>query len=245
MRIRVVTFHTTDDRWAHKPHPLGGLKPPHSSLIPIFARSVRKSNPNARLELLTDETTVIPGAQFDALIRRRLDHEFLMLERLRAQTELLRTAEDGDLIAFLDTDTIVLQDLRKVFVESFDIGVTIRDNPQFDFERRMPYNNGVIFAKAGPNKAALRFFEHLQDRLEALPPAAWAWSGNQFVVRDVLGVHAPSTLIVTDHASVKVFPCSSHNYTPNSPGENLETKLLLHFRGDAKHLMEQYGYLAD
>ena len=60
MRLRVVTFHTSNDRWS-LPHPLGGSKAPRTELVPLFVASVRATNPLASLEIITDLKTKLDG----------------------------------------------------------------------------------------------------------------------------------------------------------------------------------------
>jgi hypothetical protein len=226
-----------------EPHPIGGTKAPFTELIPLFVASARRVHPPVSLEIVTDQDTSLPDG-FDVVWRRNIDLSALMLERARAQEELTRGASRGDAIAFLDTDTLILRDLRHVFDESFDVGVTIRDNPIHDFERRMPYNNGVIFADCSRSGAASSYFSAVRNAIEELDESLWAWSGNQFVVRDALGHHPPGSTIERFGARVRVFACTTHNYTPAVVGEDLEGKHLLHFRGDAKALMPQFARTA-
>lgn len=239
MTIRIVTFHTDDDRWERTPHPLGGRKSPRSDLVPLFVASVRISNPRASLELITDESTrALPG--FDRVHRLSLDNEFIMLERLRGQCDLIAKAAPDDQIAFLDTDTIVLRPLADVFDSTFDVGVTIRDRPKFSFERAMPYNNGVIFVSLNIHGAALTYFLRKLAALEASGRETWAWSGNQLVVLDILGRRPAHSIVRVGGARIKIFSCSTHNYAPEGRGEDIRDKIILHFRGDAKSLMLDY-----
>ncbi|MGR0188387.1 hypothetical protein [Azospirillum aestuarii] len=164
-----------------------------------------------------------------------------MLERLRAQERLLSEADAETAFAFLDTDTLVLKELSEVFSTTFDVGVTIRDRPRHHFEVTMPYNNGVIFAKENRAHSANAYFSHIRKMLESSPAESWAWSGNQFVVRDLLGIRAPGETTFAGGARVHIFPCTTHNYTPFVPGEDLTEKYIVHFRGEAKPLMRHYA----
>lgn len=200
----------------------------------------RRFHPYLSLEIITDQHTHLPDG-FDVVWRRDINQSALMLDRARAQEELTRDASREDVIAFLDTDTLILKDLCEVFDASFDVGVTIRDNPIHDFERRMPYNNGVIFVDCSRSGAASSYFTALRKAIEQLDESLWAWSGNQFVVRDALGHHPPGSTINRFGARIRVFACTTHNYTPAADGEALNGKYILHFRGDAKHLMPLFA----
>jgi hypothetical protein len=167
-----------------------------------------------------------------------------MMERLRAQCALLADAEPNDLIAFLDTDIMVLRCLRQVFEHPFDVGVTIRDRPKFNFERTMPYNNGVIFVRSDLARSALGYFVKKLAVLEELGPPTWAWTGNQLAVLQLLGRVEPGSTLQVGRCRVRVFPCSQYNYTPEGPDERVSGQFILHFRGDAKALMANYARLA-
>jgi hypothetical protein len=185
--------------------------------------------------------TTIAAAQFDLIHRFAIDQEILMLERLRAQTDLLAAARAQDKMVFIDTDTLVLRDLFGAFETSYDIGVTIRDQPKFHFERVMPYNNGVILVNCKRPSCARAFFYKLTSALEGAPFEWRAWSGNQFIVRDTLGVRSPGSIVRIGNTLIKVFSCGEYNYTPVTAGEDVRSRAILHFRGEAKPLMQTYA----
>jgi hypothetical protein len=61
--------------------------------------------------------------------------------KLKKWVEELRLCDDGDNIALMDCDMLILNDFFDVFDENFDIGYTKRTNSKW------PLNGGVIFVK--------------------------------------------------------------------------------------------------
>lgn len=57
----------------------------------------------------------------------------------------LQSAVDGDTL-FLDTDTIIMQDVSAVFKQSFDVAVAARP-PDWD-HKEAPFNQGVVFSRS-------------------------------------------------------------------------------------------------
>jgi len=105
----------------------------------------------------------------------------------------------------------------------------------------MPYNNGVIIINRYSYEKALNYFDILINRVNDMPQDAKGWSGNQWAVRDFLGVHKAGENVVCKELKFHIFPCSQYNYTPEKPNEDLSDKYLLHFRGEAKNLFLPYA----
>jgi len=61
--------------------------------------------------------------------------------KLEKWVEELRLCDDGDCIALMDCDMLVLSDFFDIFDENFDIGYTKRTNSKW------PLNGGVLFIK--------------------------------------------------------------------------------------------------
>lgn len=242
MTVHVITFHSTKSTWHETPHPYGGLRRPHTELIALFLESIRTWEPDGIVTLLTDAESSISGG-FDNVLRCDFLQSELMLARLRMQRTAIEVlGKQRGLIALLDTDTLLIAKLSDVFDGTFDVGITVRDRPVEAFEVAMPYNNGVILVDCRERlSAVLEYFDELISRVEAMEKDLHAWSGNQFAVKELVGVHAAGATISIGRTRIRVFPCSTYNYTPRSPTENVSGKKVLHFKGEYKHLMAQYA----
>lgn len=236
----VLTFHTKHATWQTNPHPIGGLKALASELIPLFVESIRMAMPSAKIHLITDKTSQF-GNDFDFVHRFSIDQDKLMLERLRCQISVLEQLPTTEQVCLLDTDTLILKPLRHIFAYDFDVAVTIRDKPRLHFEFTMPYNNGVIFVNLKNRNAVLAYFQAVMSETEKMPAKYHAWSGNQFAVRKLLGTCESNRTLRIANTKVRVLPCSSFNFTPVSDSDALDGVFILHFRGDAKPLMERYA----
>ncbi len=238
--MRFVTFHTTKETWTTRPHPYGGLRRPHTELIDYFLASVRATHPEARVTMLTDRDSPL-SAGFDDVVRGDVPQQRLTLARVEMQRAYLGSDAERTPVVLLDTDTLVVRSLGDVFDGSFDVGVTIRDAPRLPVEIEMPYNIGVMFVDRTRLDAALSFLEALIERAARMPDDLHAWSGVQYAARDILGRRAVGETVRVGEARVRIFPCTTHNYTPLAPGEQIEGKYVLHFKGQRKELMEQYS----
>lgn len=208
----------------------------------MFIRSVRATTPTAKIHLVTNETSSFSN-DFDCIHRFPVAQNSLMLERLKYQIAIIETLPQAERVCLLDTDILVLKPLDELFDGSFDVAVTIRDDPKYHFEFTMPYNNGVILLDLKNKSAVLEYLRRIQSRVKEMPLQFHAWSGNQFAVKDILGERELNSVFSIGAARVVVLPCSTHNYTPATKGEILPDVHILHFRGDAKPLMRDYAHL--
>jgi hypothetical protein len=238
--LKIVTFHTSAETWADDPHPLAGNPTPRPDLILLFAESIRRSNPDARLVLLTDFKTDVPGI-FDHIERAPIKQEELMTERFRMQRNWLRRMSRPTNVAFVDTDTLILEDLSQVFEQTFRLGVTVRDVVRFPWEVVGPYNAGVIFARpiGAPSDGAVH--DALIELIERMEREYSAWCGGQLAMRDLLGRRQPAEVVSIRGVDVRIFSCTTHNYRPTDIGEDIDDRLILHFCGTAKPLITSYA----
>jgi hypothetical protein len=234
--IDFVTFHTTDAYWeTHVSPHVCTVKPAQTHLLEFFVKSVRRSNPKGRAVLLTDITSAIPDV-FDRVSRHEVHQPSIMLDRFRAQLKFLLECPTPSHKVFMDSDTLVLTDLRSVFDEPFDLGVTIRDNALHPWERDMPYNMGVIFVNTTRLRNVCLLYDELIHRVERMEPDLWAWAGNQIAIRDFMAQQDKLNAI-----HVAVFPCSIYNYTPRTTSESVSERRILHFAGAAKTMMIEFA----
>ena len=242
MTLTVATFHVPSHRFAIEPHRYGGIRVPHTDLIPLFVSAIRRSSPQARLVLLSCDASIGTANLFDVVLNFQIDEDHLMLERLRCQ-RALRAMTNGS-IAFLDTDVLVFRPLEEVFRMNFDLAITVRDEPRHSREIHMPYNNGVWFLKGEKRADELGYFDHLIATNEAMPEDAYAWGGNQLAVVQSFGRREAWDRFSKFGLDVLVLPCTQFNHAPNSPDDVWENRHIMHFHGSYKNLMRRYADLA-
>ncbi len=237
--VTVVTFHAPTFLWTERPHRFGGVRLPHTDLVPSFIASIRRFTPDSSIHLIATESAAIDPMNVDTFDVQNIDPARLMLQRLVQQRRALAQIEGP--VAFLDTDILVLRPLSPIFDGTFDIAVTIRDQPRHDFEHSMPYNNGVWFCHGSNRQLELDYLDCLIELNSAMEPEAHAWSGNQFAVRDLLGNRTSGERFLHNDLRVSVLPCSTFNYAPERAEEDISSRHILHFRGEAKCLMKTYA----
>lgn len=108
-----------------------------------MARSVREHMPGVEVVQFTDDLSR-PIDGVDAALR--------LPRGPMAQLRMQHHANvSGDWL-FVDTDVLVQQDVRDVFMKDFDIAIAERDwdhlKPANGFTERMPHNMGVVFSRS-------------------------------------------------------------------------------------------------
>lgn len=133
----------------------------------------------------------------------------------------------------LDTDIIVLKDLREVFNKGYDFDVAltrrygkILDQDGIDIVAYMPYNTGVMFSR---NR---QFWKDAYKALLKMPESAHKWWGDQLSVR---------LAVESNRYNVLELNCDEYNYSPNSEKENKDV-YVLHFKGKRKDWMLNGNY---
>lgn len=191
----------------------------------LMVKSVLKAMPGVEIVQLTDMVTPqIKGVS--SVIRKPYDG-LLMTFRMQHLAELT-----GDWIT-LDTDIIVLKDLRSVFAKDypFDVALTRRygkilDKDGIDIVAHMPYNTGVMFSR---NR---QFWKDAYKALLRMPASAHQWWGDQLSVR---------LAAESNRYSVLELNCDEYNYSPDKEGEKKDV-FVLHFKGKRKDWMLNGDY---
>ncbi|MEY3466391.1 MAG: hypothetical protein RL603_1991 [Pseudomonadota bacterium] len=248
--VDLVTFHVD------LPESPSGMHEPSEYVANLFdwLRSARAVAPQARTILLTDESTEIPShLTFDLVLRRPIDRERLMYERMRVQAEYLAVREADRESVLLDSDAVINADPVGLFRSDFDVGLTWRDG-----FAAAPFNGGVIVVPAGERGA--RFFVEALEcyaELASRPNIAGsfdrdlrAWWGDQFVLALMVGYRefadrGAATAALTDDFRVGFLPCDTYNFTVDDLDQmtdpaGLRDKFVVHFKGNRKALQSQY-----
>ncbi len=231
----------------------------HARLAATSMESVKVADPSATIVVWSDDP-LMPELAFKYMNRatlRQFDSRGapIMLANVEAQARALYEAREP--VAFLDTDTIVLEPLRD---PGADLLVTWRDRIGVDEEGKpvvgiaatMPYNYGVIVA--GPSLASLEAFVWMRERIRLMSAQLQRWYGNQVALAALCG-RPPKDGERTDDrqipwgltssgltVTVRKVPCEEWNYTPADAEEHVHGKRkVLHFKGKSRGLMGAYA----
>jgi hypothetical protein len=231
----------------------------HAALCQVSMASVRRVDPEAIIEIYTDEPD---GPHLDGCLGARV-HLMpggmpIMLANLEAQAAAMYDTPLCDQVAFLDTDVLVLKPLA-FLNPTFDLAVTWRDHALVgeDGEKitavaaTMPYNYGVILARGG--FVATECFIWLRERVRRMSAELQKWYGNQVALCTLAGA-PPKSGFYLDHrlipwtptdrgnqVAVLKLPCEEWNYTPQAENEELKDRAVLHFKGGKRALMKPYA----
>lgn len=208
--------------------------------------------PTAQRIILTDETTRF-AADIGAhqIVRRPMDLNRIMYERLRLQISYLQERPAGRASVLMDTDVVTNRDPCDVFRRRFDIGLTWRQGfPD------APFNGGMILV--GPGPQGVNFLIEARDCYDRLAATAAvtahfsrdlkAWWGDQFALAAVTGYREfgqrKTDGLIVNNTTVAFLPCDDFNVTlePNvnySP-DVLRQKYFVHFKGNRKGMLAKY-----
>ena len=178
--------------------------------------SVKRHMPNAEILQLTDDVT--PEIEGCRAVRAKWDAgDSFTIFKLKHLTWM------SDELLVLDSDVIVQADVSSVFKLPFDVAATWRDGPirgpdGEDITKIMPINTGVMFCRNhGFWAACLQYCaEHSINE----------WYADQLSVAGVVGQFNTLRL-----------HCDNFNYTPNSKNEDVNGRLIVHYKGNRKEWM--------
>lgn len=184
----------------------------HLALAHKLIESVNKAMPGTEIWHLTNESC--PAVE--GTVTKRLPDDLPMgVRRIQHYSEL-----EGDWL-LLDSDVIVQKDVRCIFNGPVEIAVVSRKGTVLegsDYEKRFPYNFGVVFSRCP------KFWNEALATLKRAPRELQEWEGEQLV----LGYLA-------DRGGYRVaYLPSSYNWTPESPDEDVTGKHIVHYKGHRK-----------
>jgi hypothetical protein len=203
-----------------------------SNIPEIMVASVRAAIPGATIVRMTDlDTKAVPGA--GEVIRRDWDRRLLMPYRLLHLKDFPAVNA-----IFLDADVVVRRDLRQLFEDEFDVGLTYRDETDPSLRKSpwayqmMPFNTGVMLSRPSGRD----FWAEAYNVCLAMPEDRQSWFGDQLAIKEVA---ARTTL------RVKQYPCALYNYSPRLWNEDLGEKYVVHYKVKNRKLwmQAQWGHL--
>jgi hypothetical protein len=121
---------------------------------------------------------------------------------------------------FLDTDVVVQQDVREMFLNPFLVAVTDRVGSLWEHSpdvEGMPYNMGVTFSRSP------EFWAEVVERLKQQPAQLQEWCGDQLVV-----------CALAQEKLQKVIPGRIYNFTPATRDEDCSHAAIVHYKGARK-----------
>lgn len=241
-----VSFHADRPAGVAGAHPNANLDTAgYRRMLDLLFRSVRLSHPTARCVLLTDRTTRMDGIRGPVQrVDGPVDHGALMLSRSLAQAEFIARHDFTRPLVLLDSDILLNGSLRPLFDEDFDVGVTWRPI------KNMPLNGGLIVLHHRRPEVSKAFFARFvrtyRERFAGDGNAAWY--GDQLALQECVGLDrkqlAQQQLVVKDGCRIRLLPCDTYNFSPENRldaiADGLPDKLVLHFKGQRKRLMEPF-----
>ncbi len=239
-----VTFHSDRPAGLDGVHPNANLEgTEYMRMVDMLFRSARLWHRDAACTLLTDERTVVNGvkrvfkrADFD------IEHSSLMLSRSLAQLAYLEGSQFLHPLILIDSDILVNRPLTPIFTQDFDVALTWRLN------KLMPINGGLLILNNRRPAIVREFFRRFLATYREQYADRGQWFGDQLALRDIVGLSyralSRSHIVTVHGCRILLLPCETFNYSPEcrfqSILEPLDDKVILHFKGPRKMLMEPY-----
>lgn len=209
------------------------FNPEFHQMARCLRRSIQKNSPNADLLIRRTEkppeTKWMPGFVTNNLRKLVLWHEWLRKQR------------DGDCCVLIDSDTIVLGDLREAFAEPFDICYTTRPG-------RVPFNCGVVFVRKGARSEEFfwRWSNHnrrlVKNQGLSLAHLREFAGGNQWALNETLKDLEADKF----HCDVKTVPCARWNCEQETWREFSASTAILHVKSWLRaHLLNHVPFQSE
>lgn len=221
----------------------------HRAMCELSIASARKVDKRGAFYVYSDDPDLEPikGVNWSRMKPGRP----AMVANLDAQVTHLSTATYGNKILFLDADVLV----KRIFpfglaslYPTWRDHVAVKDGEKIGgIAKLMPYNYGVLGALA--DRWTVEAFLWMRHRILHMSDQHQSWYGNQFALYELCGDPKSERKVAIPWAmgdyepklEVERLPCETWNYVPEGPGEDVEGKGMLHFKGGRKDLMEHYA----
>lgn len=242
--MQFVTFHVALDN-GETAHPNQTLKHgEYLSMIGMMFASVRMFDRAATTVVLTDTRTNFGALGIDCVVREQVDGRMLMLERANAQMRYVESSAFESPMVILDSDILVNAPLQPIFDNDFDVAVTWRASAE------QPINGGFLILNNRRPEVSRQFFRRFISIYREKYADRAAWYGDQLALRDCVGLErtqmARRKMVEVDGCRILLLPCDSHNFSPENRYAEISAdrpeKVVLHFKGERKRLMEAYWH---
>lgn len=243
-----VSFHADRPTGVRGAHPNANLEPQgYMRMLDLLFRSARLFHPGARCTLLSGPGTRVHGVK--GPLRREevaVDHGALMLSRARAQLAHVERSDFARPLVLLDSDILLRGSLQPLFAYDFDVGLTWRsDHP-------MPVNGGLLVLHGRRPERSRAFFRRFLEVYESCYAADGnaAWYGDQLALCELVGLSPQEIhrheLVERVGCRIRLLPCEVYNFSPRDSLaailDGLPDKVVLHFKGQRKRLMEPFWH---
>jgi hypothetical protein len=241
--IEFVTFHYSvgDGLEAHPNETLGHKE--YLKILDMMFSSAALFHPTMRGVVITSADTSLRGLRYPVIKHETaIDPTKLMLSRTRAQQQYLRESSFEAPIVFLDSDILLNGSFSSILEKDFDVALTYRTKSS------VPINGGLMIMNNRRPEKTRHFFNMFTEHFESAFSDKANWYGDQLAMVSLLQLEplAPqyNETIEVDGCRILLLPCDTYNFSPDNNVESirvpLEDKLVLHFKGQRKHLMRLY-----
>ena len=195
--------------------------PIHLLHATALVASIKQVMPTVEIHHFTDDDTAAVEGVTDV---RRLPDGPMLERRLEHYSHC-----EGEWL-FLDTDTLVLQDVRTVLFDHPSIDLALADRawphlPQGDeVMHSMPFNTGVCFSRSSC------FWQDVLTTWRSYDSNRRDWMSEQRAVYEV---------VRTGRYRVKILPGMIYNYPPRTPDDPLRDVAIAHFKGPRKQWLTE------
>jgi len=241
--IEFVTFHHSLEA-GQEAHPHETLRHDnYLNILDMMFRSAALFHPQMRGVVITSPDTSLRGLKYRSIKHEvDVDATKLMLSRTRAQHHYLNASSFESPIVFLDSDILLNGSLSSILEKDFDVALTYRTKSS------VPINGGLMIINNRRPEKARHFFKIFTEHFENAFSDKAHWYGDQLAMVSLLQLAplAPQykETIECEGCRILLLPCDNYNFSPDNDVESirapLDDKLVLHFKGQRKHLMRLY-----
>jgi len=229
----------------------------YESLIRLNIDIALRTNPRARVFLLTDHTFLGDLKEHDRLKISRLSVNARepMFERVLTMTAYVRSSLFDAPTVFLDSDAFLIRPIHNLFMNHFDVGLTHRN-----IVGQMPINEGVIFANNMNHEVVQKIFDSYLASYLAIESDSGIseiysnlrrWRGGQLSVNSIGqgGQVYASGYSRRSGARIVYLPCAAYNLSQIEDQEvngNLPLRsVVLHLKGPRKSWIDRVKVMMD
>eukprot|EP00239_Pterosperma_sp_CCMP1384_P007947 CAMPEP_0197855666 /NCGR_PEP_ID=MMETSP1438-20131217/27040_1 /TAXON_ID=1461541 /ORGANISM="Pterosperma sp., Strain CCMP1384" /LENGTH=314 /DNA_ID=CAMNT_0043470857 /DNA_START=367 /DNA_END=1308 /DNA_ORIENTATION=- len=234
----------------------------HESPMHITFDSAKITHPGACVGILTDmetDFTKLKGLsgvhlhRFANVVNREsIGKPSLMYERMKTYRAFVDRAAEHNFnvdIVLLDTDIVIIDNIKELFSKEFDYGLSVRPNDSY------PIQGGVQLVHRSKIKEASKFLQTVEEKwakAAEVSSRVMSFTGDQKAYADVVGDVKSLAKIASkgkfanvnvkadgNQFNVMLIPADKYNRTPGGPGSGLKRDQVkvLHYKGGRKEKM--------
>jgi len=211
------------------------------ALIELTFASIRKTHPNCRKILITNDTTEIDLSPDIEIMRFPTDKYENRLSQMIATLHFLRAWNELSHIIFHDFDMLFQSNIESIFDGKHDIYFALRGKV---LSYQAPINMGLVAIDQSSIPQAIRFYDKIINQMLTFPHLH-IWGGSQISVHKLLFhkllENPKSKETIWDGIRFSFLP-QNYNFTSKGYFKDhfYEGKHILHFKGQRKPQMLLY-----